>query len=115
VPVRVKSVHEAAAKDDGVRVLAEGHGTTAPTGLAFDMWVPELAPALTLSDWYAGDATRWEEFRIQYLAQLKGNPHLRRLADAAASGRLTLLTMSADLEHSPAEVLHGLLRGRNPS
>jgi uncharacterized protein YeaO (DUF488 family) len=72
-------------------------------------WLAGASPALAA--WYRNDPSRWQEFRIQYLAELRGNPHLRRLTEAAERSPVTLLA-SGDAQRSPAEVLRSLLRGR---
>ena len=108
----VKPLRAPRDRADGFRVYAEGTAAKPPVGYDYDLWVPELAPGRSLHSWWGEDHGKWEEFRIEYLSQLKGNPFLQRIVEAAGSGHITLLTESSDPIRSPAAVLASVLRGR---
>ncbi|HKI20635.1 MAG TPA: DUF488 family protein, partial [Isosphaeraceae bacterium] len=92
--IQLKRAYEAAAKDDGTRILVE---RLWPRGVskekaAIDLWVKELAPSAELRKWYAHDQTRWAEFRTRYLSELeqKGDA-LRDLERQIEEGPVTFV------------------------
>jgi uncharacterized protein YeaO (DUF488 family) len=113
--IRVRRVYDDASPSDGTRVLVD---RLWPRGLAkdrarVDEWLKAVAPSTELRRWYAHDASRFEEFRRRYRAELaepERQAAVRHLRQLARSGPLTLLTATRDLEHSQAAVLAGHLR-----
>lgn len=98
----------------GVRVLVD---RVWPRGLAkakarLDEWAKDVAPSTELRQWYGHDPAKFEEFRERYERELDEpgrREALRRLAERAERGPLTLLTATKDVEHSQAAVLAELL------
>jgi uncharacterized protein YeaO (DUF488 family) len=99
---RIKRIYDAAAPEDGYRVLVD---RLWPRGLpkekaAVDRWLRELAPSTGLRQWYGHDPARWDEFRRRYFAELAVAPaaaaveELRALI--AAHRPLTLLYASRE-------------------
>ena len=113
--IRVRRVYDDPSPTDGTRVLVD---RIWPRGLAkdrarVDEWLKAVAPSTELRRWYAHDASRFEEFRRRYRAELaepERQAAVRHLRELARSGPLTLLTATRDLEHSQAAVLAGHLR-----
>ena len=69
----VKRVYEAAAKDDGYRVLVD---RLWPRGLTkakahVDLWLKEVAPSTELRKWFGHEPEKWPEFQKRYRAELK--------------------------------------------
>ena len=113
--IRVRRAYDDPSPTDGTRVLVD---RIWPRGLAkhrasIDEWLKAVAPSTELRRWYAHDASRFEEFRRRYRAELaepERQAAVRHLRELARSGPLTLLTATRDLEHSQAAVLAGHLR-----
>jgi uncharacterized protein YeaO (DUF488 family) len=113
--VRVRRVYDEPSPEDGARVLVD---RVWPRGLRkdaarLDEWAKDVAPSTDLRTWYQHDPAKFTEFRRRYAAELaEPGPRdaLTRLRSEAASGRLTLLTATKELDLSQAAVLADLLR-----
>lgn len=113
--VRVKRVREAAAANDGTRILVD---RVWPRGVAkdeveIDEWLKDVAPSTELRKWYAHDAEKFDEFAKRYRAELdteKGEQALQELRGAIRGKRVTLLTDSKAVDRSQAVVLAELLK-----
>jgi len=103
-------IYEQPGSGDGKRVLVD---RLWPRGLAkqaarIDEWEKDVAPSNQLRQWYGHDPAKFAEFRRRYLAELRepaGLEAFARLAQAAGTGTVTLLTASKDLDRSQAAVL----------
>jgi uncharacterized protein YeaO (DUF488 family) len=112
--VPIKRAYDAAAPEDGTRVLVE---RLWPRGLSkaeahVDVWLREVAPSTELRRWYGHDPEKWEEFQRRYRAELEGEAQrggLARLRELAGAGPVTLVIAARDVEHSNAVVLRDLL------
>lgn len=81
--------------------------------LAGAQWVKEVGPSTELRKWFSHDPEKWDEFRRRYVAELDAAPEAwRPLAEAAASGDITLLYSSRDTEHNNAVALRDYLLAR---
>jgi uncharacterized protein YeaO (DUF488 family) len=113
--VRIRRVYDEPSSEDGTRVLVD---RVWPRGLRkdaarLDEWAKDVAPSTDLRTWYQHDPARFNEFRRRYAAELtEPGPRaaLARLRSEAASGPLTLLTATRELDLSQAAVLADLLR-----
>jgi len=113
--VRIRRVYDEPSAEDGTRVLVD---RVWPRGLRKDAahlaeWAKDVAPSTGLRTWYQHDPAKFAEFRRRYAAELAepGPRHaLARLRSEAASGPLTLLTATKELDISQAAVLADLLR-----
>ena len=111
--VRVRRIYDEPG-DDGQRVLVD---RLWPRGMGkerarLDAWCQRVAPSTELRRWYGHDPRRFSEFAARYRAELAEPAPaaaLSSLRDRAASGRLTLLTATADVERSHAAFLATLL------
>lgn len=112
--VRLKRAYDAAANDDGHRVLVE---RLWPRGVskdraAIDDWARDLAPSDELRRWYGHAPDRFDEFRRRYVEEL--GSHREALSDLrkrARDGRVTLVFAAKHPELSNATVLASVLRG----
>lgn len=110
--IRTKRIYEAPTADDGLRVLVD---RLWPRGIrkadaAVDLWLRELAPSDTLRKWFAHDRARWDDFRRDYLAELRSSQSvLAELREAVASGPVTLLFAARDAECNNAVALKAFL------
>lgn len=113
--IKVKRVYEAAADDDGTRVLVD---RLWPRGLTkakarVDHWLRDIAPSTELRLWYHSAAGKWPEFKRRYLTELRLRPEaLRTLRGLAKADDLTLLYASRDMKQNHAMVLRETLRRR---
>ncbi len=111
--IQVKRVYDAAAADDGWRVLVD---RVWPRGLSkaqvrADAWLKDVAPSTALRQWFAHDRVKWDEFVQRYTVELDANPEaLEPLRAAAKQGRLTLLYGARDSEFNQAVALRAYLR-----
>jgi uncharacterized protein YeaO (DUF488 family) len=108
MPVQIKRVYDAPARQDGVRILVD---RLWPRGLtkenaAIDQWAKECAPSNALRKWFAHDKTKWGEFKQRYFAELAGKEEL--LAPIRAmirNKRVTLLFGATDMACNNAVAL----------
>lgn len=110
--IRLKRAYLPPSREDGVRVLVD---RLWPRGVrkadaAIDRWAKEVAPSTELRRWFGHDASRWEEFRHRYRAELSRNTALvDELRSIAQKGRLTLVYAARDELHNEAVMLRGVL------
>src|SRR6516225_5028773 len=115
--IRVRRVYDEPSPDDGTRVLVD---RVWPRGMRKDAarlneWAKDVAPSTGLRTWYQHDPAKLSEFRRRYAAELaEPGPRdaVARLRAEAATGPLTLLTATKELDLSQAAVLADLLRKR---
>ena len=113
--IRVRRVYDAPSPADGARVLVD---RLWPRGLRKDAahlteWAKDVAPSTDLRTWYGHDPARFDEFRRRYLDELSGRSQrteLGKLRALAATGPMTLLTATRDVDISQAAVLAQILR-----
>jgi uncharacterized protein YeaO (DUF488 family) len=114
-PIQVRRVYDAPSPADGARVLVD---RLWPRGLRKDAahlteWAQDVAPSTDLRTWYGHDPARFDEFRVRYLDELSGRgqrAELAKLRALAATGPMTLLTATRDVDISQAAVLAQILR-----
>ena len=117
--IRVRRVYDEPTPADGARVLVD---RVWPRGLRkdaarLDDWAKDAAPSTELRTWYGHDPARFAEFRRRYVAELgtaPGQAALARLRALVATGPVTLLTATRDIDISQAAVLADLLRKPTP-
>lgn len=105
--VQIKRVYEDASPTDGYRVLVDRLWPrgVAKASLPMDEWDKDVAPSADLRKaWHHGDIPN-DEFYSRYAAELDGNPGVKKLAERAHEGTVTLLIAAKDEEHSHAHVL----------
>ena len=110
--IKMKRVYEAAAADDGRRVLVDRlwpRGISKEKG-GIDLWLKEVAPSTELRKWFNHEPEKWPEFERRYCAELRENPAFAELQRLAAEGPLTLLYAARDQERNEAVVLLQLLQ-----
>src|SRR5579875_2466841 len=108
--IKLKRAYEAAAADDGTRVLVE---RLWPRGLSkecahIDLWLKDVAPSNELRKWFAHDPSKFSEFRQRYQQELSsgdGQEALRKLREMTRQQKITLIFSAHDAEHNNAVVL----------
>ena len=114
-PIRVRRAYDEPEPDDGARVLVDRLWPRGVSKQAAHLreWAKDVAPSDELRRWYGHDPAKFDEFRRRYLAELD-QPEERTAVDQlrglAASGTLTLITATKDVQISQAAVLADLLR-----
>lgn len=112
VQIKLKRVYEPAAKEDGFRILVD---KLWPRGLAkekakVDLWLREVSPSDELRKAFHGGKMEWEEFRTNYLKELKDNQEpLEELRKKAEEGQVTLVYGAKNEEQNQAVVLREVL------
>lgn len=107
--VRIKRVYEAAAKEDGYRVLVD---RLWPRGMKkeaakIDLWMKDIAPNDQLRKSFHHDAMKWPIFEKKYQAELKEKSdslaELKKLEKQHVT--LTLLFGARDADHNQAVII----------
>lgn len=111
--IRLKRIYDAAADDDGYRVLVDRIWPrgVAKRDAALDEWCKALAPSGELRKWFGHDRQRWVKFRDAYRDELDDcDPDtLANLRAHADDEGLTLLFAAKDAECNNAVVLKAYL------
>jgi uncharacterized protein YeaO (DUF488 family) len=113
VDIRLKRAYDPASPSDGHRVLVD---RLWPRGISkeraeLDEWAKELSPSTELRTWFGHEPSRFSEFRLRYIAELRGErPRLTELRRRARAGTLTLVYSAHDTEHNDVVVLAEVLR-----
>ena len=111
--IKIKRVYEAAAEDDGFRILVD---RLWPRGISkekakIDLWLKEVAPSNELRKWFAHDPEKWGEFKKKYGEELTAKQELlkevRRIEKE--KGMVTLVYSARDMEHNNAVALKAVL------
>lgn len=109
--LQMKRVYEAAAGDDGCRVLVD---RLWPRGIskekaALALWARDIAPSKELRSWYGHDPDKFAEFAGRYRAELDGNPKTADfrtfVSEKLQEGNVTFLYGAKDGAVSNAAVL----------
>ena len=109
---RLKRVYDAAADDDGVRVLVD---RLWPRGISrqaarIDHWMKDVAPSDALRKQFHAKPELWPQFRKAYAAELHDNSALDELRKLVHQHRVTLLYAARDTEHNNAVALAQILK-----
>jgi uncharacterized protein YeaO (DUF488 family) len=111
--IKIKRVYEAAAEDDGFRILVD---RLWPRGISkekskVNLWLKEVAPSDELRKWFAHDPVKWGEFKKKYGEELAAKQELlkeiRRIEEE--KGMVTLVYSARDVEHNNAVALRAVL------
>jgi uncharacterized protein YeaO (DUF488 family) len=112
--MRLARVYDDPDPADGIRVLVD---RLWPRGLRkqdprVGRWCKQVAPSTELRRWYDHDLDRYAEFAHRYRAELADPelaPALDELRTLAATGPLTLVTATKQIEQSHLSVLNEVL------
>ncbi len=109
---RVKRAYQPPEQGDGVRYLVDRVWPRGVTKNALSVvdWVREVAPSDALRQWFGHDASKWEEFKQRYFAELEANPDTwQALLEAGRKSTVTLVFSARDEEHNQAVALKEFL------
>lgn len=110
--IHIRRVRDPLADGEGTRVLVD---RIWPRGLrradvVFDHWLKEVTPTPELRRWFGHDPALWQDFRLQYLAELSADPSKAAvLLDLCEDPPVTLLYDARDRRHNHASVLREFL------
>ncbi len=112
--IQIKRVYSMPDKNDGVRLLVDRLWPRGikKTELDFDEWIKELAPSNELRKKFGHNRDNWEEFKSEYLKELRSPEakiKIEELAKIARKMSLTLLFSAHDEEYNNAKVLKEVL------
>ncbi len=113
--LRTKRIYQEPDRTDGRRILID---RLWPRGVSkeaaqIDFWAKAVAPSNELRRWYRHDASKWQEFRDRYFAELDSNPEgVAELRSQLGSGAATLLLSSKEERLNNASALREYLESR---
>ena len=113
--INIKRIYESPAPEHGRRILVD---RLWPRGLSkanakIDYWAREVSPSNELRKWYQHDATKWEEFKRRYFADLNVTPDaVQSLLDNMPGDTVTFLYSSKERELNHAVALREYLQTR---
>lgn len=117
--IKIKRAYEAAADDDGYRVLVDRiwpRGITKEKA-AINEWVKEVAPSSELRKWFNHDPEKYTEFSDRYLRELVDDKHraaFERLEQIIRENdSVTLIYGAKDKDYNQAIVLKERLEREN--
>jgi uncharacterized protein YeaO (DUF488 family) len=103
--IQLKRVYNTAEPTDGKRILVD---RLWPRGLKkqeanIDEWIREIAPSDGLRKWFGHDSTKWNEFRLRYMEELRDfgkRSLLEKLVQECSKGKVTLLYAAKDEQNN---------------
>ena len=114
MPIRLKRAYDAAAAEDGMRILVD---RLWPRGIAkekarVDLWLKAIAPSDSLRKRFHAKPEKWEAFLKAYFTELDSEPAAeaaKELRRHLRKGTVTLLYAARDEEHNNAVALKAWL------
>jgi len=112
VNIRMKRIYEAAADDDGFRVLAD---RLWPRGVKkdnaqIDLWAKDITPSTALREGYHSGRISWPDFYDQYHLELLNNPALNVFVQTILDKKtVTLLFAGKDTVHTHVKIIMDVL------
>ncbi len=115
--IRIKSIYDPVAPDDGLRFLIEQHipEDVKEEELELSGWVKELAPSPDIRAIFSGDEDSWKRFRRLYYQMLLDPSrefHISMLTERARNEDITLVLNTDDLRRNHGVVLKTLIELR---
>lgn len=116
--IELKRIYEAAATDDGVRVLVD---RVWPRGISkikahLDYWLKEVGPSTELRKWFNHEPEKFTEFKKRYQDELKDGAEREAFEQLVQlvkeNEKVTLLYGAKDTKDNQAIVLKDLLEKR---
>lgn len=120
MPIWLKRIYAAPAKDDGMRILVD---RLWPRGIAkekarIDLWLKEIAPSDILRKRFHAKPEQWDAFLKAYFAELDAGTApdaAKELRRHLRQGAVTLLYAARDEEHNNAVALKAWLTRKKRS
>lgn len=115
--IATKRIYDAAAEDDGTRVLIMRLWPRGIRKERVDLWLKELGPITPLLRGFLDGKVSWKQYVPRYLAGLErpeAQEALQQVRALARKGKVTLLCGCADETHCHRSLLQAYLAGRPP-
>jgi len=116
MPVQSKSIYDAPAAGDGVRVLVTQYWPRGVTREQAGTYVRALAPSRELLRAFQEERIDWDEYRVGYLREIASSPvaqeEIARLATLARSEVVTLMCVCRDDQQCHRSLLRQLVEER---
>ncbi len=112
--IRLKRVYEPASPDDGYRILATRYWARGVPKSAVDEYDIKVAPSRELLREFKHEGLAWEDYVPRYLEEMRSEPaisDIKRLAELARSGTITLMCICEDETRCHRSVLRDLVIG----
>ncbi|MCL4343635.1 MAG: DUF488 family protein [Nitrososphaerota archaeon] len=103
--IKIKRVYENKEKNDGPWILVERLWPRGIKKEKIDIWMRDAAPSNELRMWFSHDPSKWDEFKIRYNEELRGNKTARELAEMGKKGNVTIVYATSDTKRNGAIVL----------
>ena len=113
--IQTKRIYSASEQSDGQRILID---RLWPRGVSkdaaeIDFWAKEVAPSSELRKWYQHDASKWDEFRKRYFAELDSNTeNVEKYLNAIGKGTVTFVYGSKEEKFNNAVALKEYMDAR---
>ena len=110
--VRAKNVYEKAISTDGRRVLATRYWPRGVSKDTIDEYVIDLAPSRELLHQYRDGQLKWNQFRNQYLTEMRSETaqrEIHRLAKLARDEVVTVMCVCKDETRCHRSLLRQLI------
>ena len=110
--LKIKRVYDKPKEEDGIRILVD---RLWPRGLTkekahIDIWLKDIGPKTELRKWFGHEPSRWLEFRIRYILELKNNKEqLNQIKQQITNGMVTLVFGAKDEKHNEAVIIEEFL------
>ena len=110
--VRLRRIYEPASPDDGHRVLATRYWPRGIPKSAADEYTTKVAPSRDLLRQFKHEGLTWEQYVPRYLEEMQtesAQSDIKRLAEAARSGTITLMCICEDENRCHRSLLKQLM------
>ncbi len=110
--VRTKRIYAPASPEDGYRILATRYWARGVRKSAVDEFDTKVAPSRELLREFKHEGLTWESYVPRYLEEMKAESaksDIKRLAEMAKSGRLTLMCICEDESRCHRSLLRDLI------
>lgn len=115
MPVFTKSIYEAAAPGDGLRVLTTNYWPRGVSKERVGMYKRVLGPTRDLLHAFKSGEVEWDEYVRQYLALMEGEDQQQAIAEMAEIARaetVTVMCMCKDESQCHRRLLKELIEQR---
>lgn len=110
----LKRMYDKPEEKDGYRILID---RLWPRGVSkeeekIDLWLKEVAPSNELRKWFSHNEKKWDDFKVKYKKELKGNLEIvQKIKQIEKEEKMvTLLYSAKDEKHNNAVVLKEYLQ-----
>jgi len=110
--IRLKRIYDPPSPDDGRRILITRYWPRGVPRTAVDEYTTKLAPSRELLREFKHEGLTWERYVPRYLEEMsreEAQSEISRLADLAASEKITLMCACEDEERCHRSIVRELI------